>query len=97
MSDDDVTRAELEALAAKLDQLDLTDREHDVMLAVFAAAGETIGGDEVAGFGVLPCVKLAGHLGVNPCNKLAGHLGINPCAKLGRPSLSQGFLGSFGL
>ena len=95
MSDDDVTRAELEALAAKLDQLDLTDREHDVMLAVFAAAGETIGGDEVAGYAIGPCVKLI-HLGIAPCVKLIG-LGVNPCLKLGRPSLSQGFLGSFGV
>jgi len=87
---------DLTALAAKLDALDLTDAEHELMLSVFAAAADTMVG-EVSGFSINPCIKLGvnpcGKLGINPCLRL----GINPCNKVGRGPLSQGFLNSFGI
>ena len=87
----DAAEVDLAALAAKLDGLDLTDAEHEFLLAVFAAAGETLVGAEVSGFNIHPCIKV----GIDPCLKLA-QLGVGPCLKVGRGPLSQGFLNSFG-
>ena len=87
----DAAEVDLAALAAKLDGLDLTDAEHEFLLAVFAAAGETLVSAEVSGYIINPCVKL----GITPCIKVAS-LGVAPCLKVGRGPLSQGFLNSFG-
>lgn len=47
-----LTSDDIDALAAKLDSLDLTDDERALMLAMFQLAGDALGGqsDEVSGF-----------------------------------------------
>lgn len=52
MGEQAISRADLEQLAGKLDALDLTEDERDLLAGVFAAAGQTFAGeDEVSGFG----------------------------------------------
>ncbi|HUO49709.1 MAG TPA: hypothetical protein VMU09_12840 [Acidimicrobiales bacterium] len=45
-----VTREDLDDLGRKLDAADLTDKERQVLLAVFAIAGEAVDAREVSGF-----------------------------------------------
>lgn len=58
----ELTATELEALAAKLDALDLNDAERELLLAVFDAVVDPSGwvGADVRGFGIL--VDLEGGL-----------------------------------
>ena len=50
MADITVTREDLDDLGRKLDAADLTDKERQVLLGVFAIAAEAVAGQEVAGF-----------------------------------------------
>src|SRR5271169_2700499 len=46
-----VTREELDELGRKLDAADLADKDRQLLLGVFAIAGDAIANQEVSGFG----------------------------------------------
>ena len=50
MTEISVTREELEELGRKLDAADLSDKDRQVLLAVFAVAGDALDNQEVSGF-----------------------------------------------
>jgi hypothetical protein len=60
-----VTREELDDLGRKLEAADLTDKEREVLLGVFAIAGDAVANREVEGFSFGPWARpssLAGGL-----------------------------------